>query len=213
MKSERGIANVYVIAIVAVIIGAVGGMWYFNVGPFEKGNAEVDVGYILEGGEEVPVEPDGTSSVYGSMNTLEFWQSSSKNTKISGIYGKLNVTPATKNVDPTKSISLTASYKVTAYNPNTSTVEEFASGSASASTVAGTTSSLGKVKISTSSLIKVEKQTVSYSFQYSVTASISGTNLSASDTATGSIDVYYNKPEKTLEISTSIETGHLEIVG
>lgn len=216
-REQRGTVNVNPI-LIAVLIGiaaVVGAAWYYQWGPFSKGEVYVDLGYVLADGTEVPFNAGQLYAFYQDPITLALYTDSSKTTAVAGVYGVLVAKPVTDIENAV--VSTTWTRYVEAHVVTWSHQSFDATGTLDMQPNVQITIATSKCLITPSTFSFYNTATYSFRFTYTVSGSVriptaggGYTYVTATATAVGTIDVYYTSG--TLSMVVSVTPGYLNIV-
>lgn len=216
LKDNRGTAGLLmrwqtwiIIGLAVLVVGLATGV---IPNPFaDKGDVHVDIGYILDDGTEIPIEPNATGSIFMDPITLRLYTDSSKSRSIKGVYGKLSVRPVTDMEVSTINVVWDGTAK-SVLSTYVATEKIIAQKSGSADVSPNTTT---QPSAATMLIYDTEFQSLSTSysiavwFDYNVTASAGG--KTATNHATGNISCYWDSSTGTLTLEASVSTGIFEI--
>ena len=204
------------------IVAVVGIAWYYKLGPFDRGDVSISLGYVLSDGTEVELTGHTSMILYMDPQTFRWYSDSSKTQQITGIWGEVWVEPVTDLNDDTIDISWSGTITIPTINPTTGDITGYENyswpGSGDAVVPPNVDSEIEASKYTlnlTSDIMgTIPAHTYPYTWTYSITASATDPTIgtrTASTTAEGTLSAYWT-PDGTLTVVASVTTGYLQLV-
>lgn len=204
MKSdEKGFISIggfsaQTVAIIAIIgsILIAGYMGYIRIPGItpKEGGTSIDMGYILEDGTHVELEPGKQVSAFMDLQAMRAYKSSSKNTEITGVWCDMKVKPTGEGISGPVSVDWSWDLSGVFVNQDSGT----------SSVPLGSWTKIASDDAPVNLTGTATTGSYDYTWNFSATANAGGKSTNGS--ANGTISFYWQN--ERLEISCSADTGY-----
>jgi hypothetical protein len=211
-QNESGqMSNTYVIiAVVAVIaFAAAEGLGYIDFVPGfppGEGNTRIQLAYVTESGEEIPIEGDSLS-FYSDPDTLDAYASSDKQKKIDYLVAKMQVKVGSGTTYP--AVSVDFDYE------STSSISALNSSGANETVISeseyGNFVTLAESKVAVYTLERNAPSEGSHDVTWDLNVTATAGDSEETETASASAKATFYWEGDTLSITTSIDSGTMKM--